>query len=94
MGQGRKECDYCIFSPCTAYIHVLDLVLDCRRHIAYNYVFCELSHPGAVTRKVVQNTRPSFSHVRGGSGHETTDRIAVMYTWTPCWVPYTDSWIA
>ena len=27
-----------------------------------------------MTRKVVQNTRPSFSHVRGGAGHETRPR--------------------
>ena len=27
--------------------------------------------PPHVTRKVVQNTRPSVSHVRGGAGHET-----------------------
>ena len=24
-----------------------------------------------MTRKVVQNTRPNFSHLRGGAGHET-----------------------
>ena len=32
---------------------------------------CRCLTPPHVTRKVVQNTRPSFSHVRGGSGHET-----------------------
>ena len=28
-----------------------------------------------MTRKVVQNTRPSFVHVRGGTGHETISFI-------------------
>ena len=30
-----------------------------------------------MTRKVVQNTRPLFSHVRGGAGHETRHGTAV-----------------
>ena len=50
---------------CTAGI--LDLVLD--DVIMLSAV--ELSDRGAVTRKVVQNTRPSFSHVRRGAGHKT-----------------------
>ena len=31
-----------------------------------------------MTRKVVQNTRISFSHVRGGVGHETTPEEVVQ----------------
>ena len=40
----------------------------------HSRIWFELSDQGAtlphVTRKIVQNTRPSFSHVQGGAGHE------------------------
>ena len=53
-------------------MHILDLVLD--DVIAYNYAFCNLIRAlrsESCDKKVVQNTRPSFSYVRGGAGHET-----------------------
>ena len=39
----------------------------------WNAIITFFSHstPPNLTRKVIQNTRPSFSHVQGGSGHET-----------------------
>ena len=48
----------------------------CHAHIIMrSRIWFKLSDRGAtpphMTRKVVQNTRPSFSHVRGGAGHET-----------------------
>ena len=43
-------------------------LLDTGRAIVY----LRRSTPCHVTKNVVQNTRPSFSDVRGGSGHETT----------------------
>ena len=49
---------------------ILDLMLDDVLH--------ELSDRGAVTKKVVQNTRPSFSHMWGGAGHETRSNPAFL----------------
>ena len=48
---------------------------DCLRYahiIMRSRVWFELSDWGAtLPRKVIRNTRPSFSHMRGGAGHET-----------------------
>ena len=61
--------------------------------IAYKYVFCMQSDSSSqigehsilpyVTRNVVQNTRPSFSHVLEGSGHETRREELACYFF-PC----------
>ena len=63
----HKECNYCI--PRARALHCRHTRSRARWRSA---IWFELSDRGAVTRKVVQNTRPSFSHVRGGAGHETT----------------------
>ena len=62
----HKECNYCI--PRARASHCRHTRSRARWHPA---IWFELSDQGAVTRKVVQNTRPSFSHVQGGAGHET-----------------------
>ena len=63
---------------------ILDLVLD--DVIAYNNAFCNLIRAwGAVTREIVQNTRPSFSHMQGGAGHET--KLSSGPNMTCCIVP-------
>ena len=55
--------------------------------ITRSAIWFELSARGAtlphVTRKVVQNTRPSFSHMRGGSGHENKLYQSVPFA-MPC----------
>ena len=55
---------------------ILDLVLI-SHIITRSAIWLELSDRGAVTRKVVQNIRPSFSHVQGGAGHETKAEIGI-----------------
>ena len=56
-------------------VGILDLVLDDIIAYNYNYAFCNLIRAlrlGSCDKeKVVQNTRPSFSHVWRGAGHET-----------------------
>ena len=51
-------------------------------------IWFELSDRGAtlhnVTRKVVQNTRPSFSHVRRGAGHETITLYGLVGSMNLC----------
>ena len=55
--------------------------------LTHSPISFELSDRGAVTRKVAQNTRPSFSHVRwgggggGGGGGEGSGHVidSVMY---------------
>ena len=73
---------FSVHMHCTAGI--LDLVLD--DVIAYNNALCNLIRAwGAVTREIVQNTRPSFSHMRGGAGHET--KLSSGPNMTCCIVP-------
>ena len=46
-----------------------------------------------VTRKVIQSTRPSFSHMRGGAGHETSLEAYIIEAYQQYAQPTFHMWI-
>ena len=69
----HKECNYCILHVLHAY-QISCSIAKSLHIITHSAIWFEVSDWGAVTRKVAQNTRSSLLHMRGGSGHETTEK--------------------
>ena len=103
LGKLRTSCEVSFF-----YLQ-FGSKYDRLRHahiIMRSRIWFELSDRGAtpphVTRKVFQNTRTSFSHVRGGAGHETKRApgthylrmrlIATEIPWRSCSYVYVRIW--
>ena len=107
LGKLRMSCEVSFFLP------PIPFKIWCHAHIIMrSKIWFKLSNRGAtpphVTRKLAQNTRPSFSHVQGGSGQETRTKhvlhscvwvwLITKWLWTRCYFldtnhnPHTQFW--